>query len=330
MDVRSPNQGIIIVPDGNSCKGSGFNDPIEIDDEVEFLGVLEMSRGSSRKHPIVVEQEGLHQAWAPNFLRLKPKRSRSFKKPLVESPWAGKPVFEIGESSGTSLQENLEMEFGVSSGSFPIRLEPDFNCEICMESKYPNELFAIEGCSHIYCKSCVSQYVAAKVEENVLFIKCPDPNCVKGKLEPAMCSRILEDRVFDLWCKALCELMVNDKFYCPFKDCSALMINDEEEVITDAECPHCSRLFCAQCRVPWHEGLSCDEFQSLGKNDRKIEDLMLMKLAKESKWQRCPKCKFFVERSDGCVFITCRCRFTFCYGCASEMKTNHYCEKCKR
>ncbi|KAH0469724.1 hypothetical protein IEQ34_001282 [Dendrobium chrysotoxum] len=189
MDVRSPNQGIIIVPDENSCKGSGFNDPIEIDDKVEFLRVLEVSRGSNRKHPIIVEQEGLHQAWASSFLRLKPKRSHSFKKPLVESPWAGKPVIQIGESSGTSLQEKLEMEFGVSSGSFPISLEPDFNCEIRMESKYPNELFAIEGCSHIYCSSCVNQYVAGKVEENVLFIKCPDPNCIKGKLEPASGQR---------------------------------------------------------------------------------------------------------------------------------------------
>lgn len=292
MDVRSPNEAIIIVPDDNSCKGSGFKDPIEIDDDVEFLGMMEISRGSSRKTPIIVEQEG------------PPKRSRSFKMPLMEAPWAGKPIIEIGESSGISQQEKLEIEFVVSSG--PVRLELDHNCEICTESKYPYELFAIDGCSHTYCKSCVSQYVAAKLEENVLFIKCPDPNCTKGKLEPAMCSLILEEGVFDLWCKALCELMVNDKFYCPFKNCSALMIYDKKEVITDAECPHCSRLFCAQCKVPWHAGFTCSEFQNLGEDERKNEDLMLMKLAKKSNWQRCPRCKFFVERIDGCAFITCR------------------------
>ncbi|XP_020598328.1 probable E3 ubiquitin-protein ligase RNF144A [Phalaenopsis equestris] len=328
MDVRSPAREIIIVPDENPCRGSGFKDPIEIDDEVEFLGMIEISRGSSRKNPIVVERDGPHSAWVSSFRRPYTKRSRSFKMPLMGDPWVGKPNIEIGESSGTTQQEKLEMEFGVSSS--PVLLEPNYNCEICTESKYAHELFAIEGCSHTYCKNCVSQYVAAKVEENVFFIKCPDPNCMNGKLEPAMCSLILDEGVFDFWCKALCESMVDDKFYCPFKDCSALMMNDMEKVITDAECPHCNRLFCAQCKVPWHLGFSCSEFQELGKDERKSEDLMLMKLAKKSKWQRCPKCKFFVEKIDGCAFISCRCHFTFCYGCASEMKVNHYCEKCKR
>ncbi|KAK8951579.1 hypothetical protein KSP39_PZI003671 [Platanthera zijinensis] len=304
MEFHSPNPPVLILPDENPCRGSGFKNPIEIDDEVEVLGAMKINLGSSRKNPIVVEQERARSAKVYPFLNLHRKRFRTPKTPLMELPWAGKPVIYVGESSGTTLEEKLENDLGQSSGS--VYSQPDSNCEICTEPKYPEELLPIEGCSHTYCKICVSLYVASKVETNVVFIKCPSPDCINGKLEPEMCSEILDDEVFDRWCMALCESVVDDKFYCPFKDCSALMINDKENVITDAECPHCSRLFCAQCMVPWHADFSCSEYQSLSKGERQHEDLMLMNLAKKRQWQRCPKCKFFVEKTEGCMFIKCR------------------------
>ena len=36
------------------------------------------------------------------------------------------------------------------------------------------------------------------------------------------------------------------------------------------------------------------------------EDVMLMKLAMDKKWARCPRCRFVVERTQGCRFIKCR------------------------
>jgi E3 ubiquitin-protein ligase RNF144 len=65
-------------------------------------------------------------------------------------------------------------------------------------------------------------------------------------------------------------------------------------------------MFCAQCKVPWHDGVTCTEFQRLGKDERGREDLLLRKVAQKSKWQRCPKCKIYVERIEGCVHIICR------------------------
>lgn len=264
----------------------------------------------------------------PNCKFFVEKMDEHCSKASMKESWPRNLVFLVGESSGTTLQEKMKTE--LHDSSCPVPSQPDSNCEICMDSKNPDELFSIKGCSHTYCKSCLSQYIFSKVEKNALLIKCPSPDCYNGKLEPDMCSTILEDGVFDRWCMALCESIVDSKFYCPFKDCSALMIDDKENVIEEAECPHCSRLFCAQCRVPWHAGLSCGEFQNLDKEERLQEDLMLMALAKKSQWQRCPRCKFFVEKRDGCMFVRCRCGFAFCYGCATEMKMDHYCSICKR
>ena len=72
------------------------------------------------------------------------------------------------------------------------------------------------------------------------------------------------------------------------------------------ECPHCNRMFCAQCKVPWHDGVDCAEFQRLGEDKRGREDLLLRKVAQQKKWQRCPNCKIYVEKVVGCQFMRCR------------------------
>uniref|UniRef100_A0A0E0M1A9 RBR-type E3 ubiquitin transferase n=1 Tax=Oryza punctata TaxID=4537 RepID=A0A0E0M1A9_ORYPU len=184
----------------------------------------------------------------------------------------------------------------------------EFYCTICMETVDAIERFDIPGCTHAFCASCVRQYIAAKVEENVLSIGCPDPVCKDngGPLHPEACRDVIPPQLFQRWGDALCYLALSSlKFYCPFSDCSALLVDDPgdgEEAITNAECPHCSRMFCAQCRVPWHDGATCAEFQKLGKDERGQDDLLLRKVAQDSKWQRCPKCKMYVERVEGCVW----------------------------
>jgi E3 ubiquitin-protein ligase RNF144 len=149
----------------------------------------------------------------------------------------------------------------------------DFYCTICMESVHVSELFPSAGCTHTFCVSCVGQYIAAKVEENVLSIGCPDLGCKDGTLHPEECRDVIPFQVFQRWGAALCDSALGAlKFYCPFKDCSVLLVDSHdrrgEAVITKAECPHCSQLFCAQCKVGWHDGVVCAEFQRLGKDEQ--------------------------------------------------------------
>lgn len=180
-------------------------------------------------------------------------------------------------------------------------------CEICAEDKSANELFGIQKCSHSYCTDCVVNYVSSKLQENITSISCPVPDC-RGSLAPEHCQPILPPEVFDRWLSALCEALVleSEKFYCPFKDCSAMLMDDGKEVIQESECPECRRLFCAQCKVSWHAGIDCVEFQKLNKDDREKEDIMLRNLAQTEKWRRCTNCQYYVEKSDGCSYMKCR------------------------
>lgn len=178
-------------------------------------------------------------------------------------------------------------------------------CLICMDAKPAREFFRNGSCScsRSFCNDCVGKYIAAKIHENVSTVECPEPECQR-LLEPKNCRCIVPKRVFDRWQIAICEAHLGEKkFYCPFKDCSALLLDED---LTVSECPNCLRFLCARCKVPWHNGIECDEFQKLGKEERGREDLMVMELAKMNNWRRCPTCKIYVERRSGCLLITCR------------------------
>ncbi|XP_039169852.1 uncharacterized protein LOC104447382 [Eucalyptus grandis] len=99
--------------------------------------------------------------------------------------------------------------------------------------------------------------------------------------------QILPENVLYIGQKSLCEAMFLDsqKFYRPFQNRSALLIMDYDDgqVIRESERPYCHRLLCAECSVPWHAGVSREEFQSLNEDERGIEDLIVRELAKERK-----------------------------------------------
>ncbi|XP_017699634.2 probable E3 ubiquitin-protein ligase RNF144A [Phoenix dactylifera] len=335
---------------------------VEGDDEKEdrdsVAGISHYS--GDRNRPISVEDyhddvllqiaiaESLHHQPPPAFIDLEgsegvkqESRGREGKRPIKEISFIDLDGFGALEhdlddprgrlSKRRRFEENPVPEVGESSAAPPT--EPKLYCSICMQDYLDFESFSMRGCSHLYCASCVSQYVAAKVEENEVLIGCPDPSCKTGYLELDMCQLILPPKVIDQWASRLCEEILEPmRFYCPYKDCSALLIHEggiNGEVIRESECPHCYRLFCAQCKAPWHSNITCEAYQQLGEDEKGREDLMLMEMAKNQHWQRCPKCKFFVERTEGCNFMRCRCGNTFCYRCAGPMNSDHYCLKCR-
>ncbi|KAL4628966.1 hypothetical protein ACB092_05G274700 [Castanea dentata] len=203
--------------------------------------------------------------------------------------------------------------------------EADSFCEICVERKDSDEMFKIESCVHSFCSDCISKHVATKIEESITRVCCPGLDC-NGVIELDACRAVLPKDVFERWAEGLCAaLFGSQSFHCPFKDCSAMFLNDNEEgeAIRESECPYCHRLFCAQCSVPWHLGVDCEEFQRLDGDEKERDDLIFRELAEEKKWRTCPHCKYYVERTEGCLHMTCRCSFQFCYGCGAQWTIDH-------
>ncbi|XWS70130.1 hypothetical protein CRYUN_Cryun03dG0022800 [Craigia yunnanensis] len=136
-----------------------------------------------------------------------------------------------GEENYFTPSKDLEMEQYFSSLCFETDDDcistPAYVCEICIEPRPLDISFNIKGCAHFYCIECTIKYIESKLDDNVTRIPCPVKNC-QGLLEPDFCCDILPRDLFNRWGKALCEsaFLGSEKFYCPYKDCSALLIND--------------------------------------------------------------------------------------------------------
>jgi hypothetical protein len=59
--------------------------------------------------------------------------------------------------------------------------------------------------------------------------------------------------------------------------------------------------------------MSCAEYRisnTFSQDDKKFEEFV-----RGAKFKQCPKCKFWVERVEGCSTMSCRCGVEFCYDC---------------
>ncbi|XP_074348941.1 E3 ubiquitin-protein ligase RSL1-like [Apium graveolens] len=195
-------------------------------------------------------------------------------------------------------------------------------CEICVEPVSSNKLFKNQKkCAHPYCLDCITKYIDAKLDYGVSRIICPALNC-DNYLDDVSCRPFISSQVFDKWCELLCESAVLeiDRCYCPYGDCSVLILNECGGTVKRSKCPKCKKLFCFSCQAVWHAGFRCEEAREL----RNSSDIAVGVLAEKKKWQRCPACHHCVERVSGCNYVTCRCGTLFCYKCGKKVK-QHCC-----
>ena len=153
--------------------------------------------------------------------------------------------------------------------------------------------------------------------DGLLALTCPDQGCDGRFTLAAMKAALADDeralrRFWDLRALSL----MRKPLHCPYKDCSALMDAQDMDVSAPTPCGSCHRELCIGCAVPFHSGLSCEQFQALPPKLRSKEDIELLQLAHAERWRRCPACRHFVERlPGGCNFMKCRCSHAFCYAC---------------
>lgn len=219
------------------------------------------------------------------------------------------------EGPTTSELSNFKKKVEITSQVF---------CEICLENKESWQMFRNDKCSHSFCCECTTNHIIAKIQDRVKRVTCPAPNC-KARLNKDICRLMIPEYALVQWDELLCLSLIKEssKLYCPFQDCSAMLINDSGLVVQEVQCVSCKRWFCAECRVPWHMEFTCKEFQKWYAKKGGKDDKIVKKLAKKKNWQKCPKCKMYVEKSEGCIHMTCRCKYQFCYRCGSKWSDSH-------
>jgi len=202
-------------------------------------------------------------------------------------------------------------------------------CEICLEEfslLNSNNYFLTCNCT-IHDK-CFDEYVKSQVEQNNLPIKCPScgkdvhPNFIQESLN---LNQELLTKYFKFSMNKFLNEYNNEYSSCPTPGCEyAFFFNKGEFRFS---CPLCKKEYCLNCKDEWHKNLTCQQYRDT-KNVDKL-DKQFMDFVTGAKFKMCPRCKFWVEKNQGCNHMRCRCGADFCYLCGEfmDMKKGHKCKK---
>ena len=97
--------------------------------------------------------------------------------------------------------------------------------------------------------------------------------------------------------------------WCASDKCSFGQIYDITKTTADPKvcCGECSAVNCIDCRTPWHEGMTCEEYQYPVNKDKKSSQIeaATLETMRKSMTKRCTRCRVAVEKIYGCDHMTC-------------------------
>mmetsp|Transcript_15161 Transcript_15161/g.12906 ORF Transcript_15161/g.12906 Transcript_15161/m.12906 type:complete len:199 (-) Transcript_15161:120-716(-) len=168
---------------------------------------------------------------------------------------------------------------------------------------------ALKDCEDIFCKACIEDYLTLKINEKGFPIKCPKEGCGKKFDEAEDIKKILSPEMVEKYdefkIKHFLETHSTEVIVCPTPDCKYYKM---KEMIEEDEfkCKECEKVYCSSClRVP-HPESSCEEVDEF------------MDHAQENEYQKCPDCKMWIYKFEGCEKVICPCGAHFCYICGAE------------
>ncbi|VTJ91594.1 Hypothetical predicted protein [Marmota monax] len=85
------------------------------------------------------------------------------------------------------------------------------------------------------------------------------------------------------------------------------------------QCKACDMEFCSACRARWHPGQGCPETMPITFLPGETSSAFRME-GDDAPIKRCPKCKVYIERDEGCAQMMCKsCKHAFCWYCLESL-----------
>ncbi|CAF1545224.1 unnamed protein product [Adineta ricciae] len=87
----------------------------------------------------------------------------------------------------------------------------------------------------------------------------------------------------------------------------------EENIPRKVLCNECQFEWCFFCHSPWHDKMSCKQYQ---KGEKMFRSWTQRIDHNQLNAQKCPRCKIYISRNGGCPHMICsKCQCDFCYNC---------------
>ncbi|KAK7941261.1 uncharacterized protein PG986_013648 [Apiospora aurea] len=181
-------------------------------------------------------------------------------------------------------------------------------CVSCLDDFDPDEM--VKAPCHNYCQDCFTRLITSACEHEQHW---PPKCCLNPIPEPTILTLTDEDLKQRYRTRAQeWNIPVSERVYCHQPECSAWLRPAQiDRALNVARCPAGHRT-CTLCRAAHHGGGTCPQDTDVQRTTQ---------LAEEAGWKRCVGCRAYVEHSDACQHMTCRCGAQFCYVCGARWRT---------
>ena len=192
-------------------------------------------------------------------------------------------------------------------------------CGVCGDTIESADMSRVRiPCKHSFCVDCWKEYLKEKINNaNVYKLSCMQKEC-NFILEEKFIKSILDkDTVllekYDKFLSRKKLLDSNKKIkLCPFPDCDGYA--EKKKFSKYVKCNK-GHDFCFECLAAPHGSKACSKIIDAGFEEWKQHTMV----------KRCPNCKFWTEKNEGCNHMTCsQCQFQWCWICQKECVAGHY------
>ncbi|KAF8621904.1 hypothetical protein AX15_007400 [Amanita polypyramis BW_CC] len=200
--------------------------------------------------------------------------------------------------------------------------EIDTSCPICLDDfSDANGPVQRLTCGHVYCSTCLHQFLVTAPERNKYPLTCigNEDRCQTMIPIPIIQSALSPQEFNSLVEKALSAHVgknVEQYKYCPTATCTQLYRASTDTgrpgTVLTATCPSCALDLCTACHKPAHPGLTCAERQA---QDPSENDILNAQWASTNGAKKCPTCSVWIQKTDGCNHVRCRCGAHMCWIC---------------
>ncbi|CAE6445835.1 unnamed protein product [Rhizoctonia solani] len=202
-------------------------------------------------------------------------------------------------------------------------------CVVCFEQG-PGVRFAARSptvmCQHgaTVCVSCLEQHILIAIHRSrTVDIRCPHEGCGKMlEYQDIYCS-VREWGMLGYYEQLLIrrEMGNTEQFvWCKNPVCTSGQVHKPGPAQPIVICNNCHQKSCYIHDRPWHEGMTCAEYDVKLRKYEEQDRATRTYLVKNTK--QCPRCKRKIERNGGCDHMTCQrpggCGHEFCWECLAD------------
>ncbi|CAK90086.1 unnamed protein product (macronuclear) [Paramecium tetraurelia] len=237
-------------------------------------------------------------------------------------------IYQKFRQENEDQQKSLEYTIEQIQDNYRLKMEQqklenqlnyqEIECKICLQN-IPFIEMVLLHCSHYFHQSCLKLHCITQLQQKSIPIQCPS-GCKKIIILRDIETVLDKPELQEFQILSLRAYFSSKKEYscCPTADCAYFFIPDDNPHF---DCPVCNKSYCLECKIEYHNGFSCQEYRD--KQMTQSNEVKFQSFVKEANYKQCPKCKVWIEKSQGCAHMKCKCNFQFCYNCGGEYK------KCK-